>query len=64
MSNNIGFEVTVEFDCPDMIDEKTFREDFNSDPWLAYKFISDNFKDSPICFNEDEKITKIEILNK
>ena len=62
MEKNIGFKVTVEFDCTDMIDEKTFLDEFNCDPMAAYKFISDNFNDSPINFSEDDRIVKVELL--
>jgi hypothetical protein len=62
MDKNIGFKVTVEFDCTNMIDEKTFHDEFNCDPIAAYKFISDNFNDSPINFSEDDRIVKVELL--
>ena len=62
MEKNIGFKVTVEFDCTGMIDEKTFHDEFNCDPMAAYKFISDNFNDSPINFSEDDRIVKVELL--
>ena len=54
--------VAVEFDCTNMIDEKTFHDEFNCDPMAAYKFISDNFKDSPLNFSEDDRIVKVELL--
>jgi len=63
MEKNIGFRITVEFDCTDMIDEKTFHDEFNCDPMAAYKFISDNFKDSPLNFSEDDRIVKVELLD-
>jgi hypothetical protein len=59
---NLSFRITVEFDCMDMIDKKTFHKEFNSDPEAAYKFISDNLNDSPLCFSTCQKITKIEII--
>ena len=46
----------------DLIDEKTFHDEFNCDPMAAYKFISDNFNDSPINFSEDDRIVKVELL--
>ena len=42
MEKNIGFRITVEFDCPDMMDEKIFNDEYGRDPMSAYKFISDN----------------------
>ena len=45
-----------------MIDEKTFHDEFNCDPMAAYKYISDNFNDSPINFSEDDRIIKVELL--
>lgn len=38
MEKNIGFRITVEFDCTDMIDEKTFHDEFNCDPPYNGKF--------------------------
>lgn len=62
MEKNIGFRITVEFDCTDMIDEKTFHDEFDCNPMAAYKFISDNFKDSPLNFSVDDRIVKVELL--
>jgi hypothetical protein len=54
----ICLNVTMTFKCENMIDEKTFKEEFNSDPYAFFKSISDgesilNFADEP----EAEKIT-------
>ena len=62
MEKNIGFRITVEFDCSDMMDEKTFHDEYGSDPMAAYKFISDNFSDSPLNFSNDDRIVKVELL--
>jgi hypothetical protein len=62
MEEQIGFKVTVEYYCLGMIDEKTFIEKFNADPFESYKYISDNFKDGPDNFSDDNKIVKVEIL--
>ena len=56
MEKNVGFRITVEFDCSDMMDEKTFHDEYGCDPMAAYKFISDNFNDSPINFSEDDRM--------
>lgn len=62
MEKNIGFRITVEFDCLDMIDEKIFHDEYGGDPMTAYKFISDNFSDSPLNFSSDDRIVKVELL--
>ena len=62
MEKNIGFRITVEFDCSDMMDEKTFHDDYGCDPMAAYKFISDNFSDSPLNFSNDDRVIKVEVL--
>ena len=62
MEKNISFRITVEFDCSDMMDEKTFHDEFNCDAMEAYKFISDNFSDSPLNFSNDDRIVKVELL--
>lgn len=59
---NIGLKITVEFYCDNMIDEQCFIDDFKSDPTAAYKFISDDFKDSPLNFSTGDEIIKIEVL--
>lgn len=58
--NNIGFKITVEFDCPDMIDEQDFHEEFGCNPDAAYKSIAIN--DSPLSFCKDQRIVKVEVL--
>lgn len=62
MEKNIGFRITVEFDCSNMMGEKTFHDEYGSDPMAAYKFISDNFLDSPLNFSDDDRIIKVELL--
>ena len=59
---SIGFRITVEFDCPNMIDKETFIKLFLSDPTAAYKYISDNYSDNPSNFSSEERIIKIELL--
>jgi len=61
-AEDIGFRITVEFDCLNMIDIKSFQEDFGSDPVACYRFISDGFSDSPANFSVEDRIVKIEIL--
>jgi hypothetical protein len=60
--SNVSFKITVEFDCHDMIDDESFIKDFGSDAMLAYKFISDDFNDSPLNFSSDDRIVKVEVL--
>lgn len=64
MEKNLGFRVTVEFDCLEMMDEKTFHDEFNCNVLAAYRFISDNFSDSPLNFASDDRIIKIELIDK
>ena len=59
---NKGFKVTVEFECPDMISEDDFLEEFNNDPMSAYRFISDNLSDSPGNFSSKERVLKVETI--
>ena len=59
---NIGFKVTAEFDCPNMIDEETFNREYGGDPMLAYKAISDNFSDNPLNFSDDDRIVRVDLL--
>lgn len=61
-NKNIGFKITVEFTCYNMIDEKTLADEFNNDCLEAYKFISDNFTDSPLNFSDSDKIVKVEVV--
>ena len=63
MGNNIGFKITVEFECPNMIDDKTLQEEYGGNVMAAYQFISDNFKESVINFSTREKVIGVEILN-
>jgi hypothetical protein len=62
MEKTIGFRITAEFDCLDMIDEKIFYDEYGGDIIAAYKFISDNFSDSPFAFSSDDRIVKVELL--
>jgi len=62
MAENLGFKITVEFYCPDMIDKEEFHDTYKSDPMAAYKFISNNFNDHPLNFSTDDKIIKIELI--
>ena len=62
MEKNIGFRITVEFDCSDMMDEKTFHDEYGCDAMAAYKFISDNFSDSPLNFSNEDRVIKVELL--
>jgi len=63
INKNVSFKITVEYICPDMIDENYLRESFNNNAIEAYKFISDNFSDSVTSFSsKTEKIIKVELL--
>lgn len=62
MENTIAFRVTVEYDCPDMVDEKTFYEEYGGNAMAVYKVISDNFRDSPCNFTEVERVVKVEVI--
>lgn len=62
MEKNIGFRITVEFDCLNMMDEKTFHDEYGCDPWMAYKSITDNFSESPLNFSNVDRIVKITSL--
>ena len=64
MNDLIGFKVTIEFDCLNMIDEKSFKDNFNNDPLEAYRYISDDFKDSVLNYSNSEKIIKVSVLTK
>ena len=64
MGDNVGFRVTVEFDCLDMIDEKTFYEKYKGCPVAAYKIISNNFEDSPLDFCDKCRVTNVALLPK
>lgn len=59
---NVGFKITVEYICENMIDLEDFERDFKNDPMTAYKAMSDDFKDSPTNFSEKEKVVKVELL--
>jgi len=59
---NKTFKVTVEFICHDMISAEDLEKKFNGDAMLAYKEISDDFKDSPVCFSSGDKVVKVEVL--
>ena len=59
----LSFKVTVEFVCKNMATQKELENRFNNDPELCYKFISDNYNDSPSCFSSKEKVIKVEIIN-
>jgi hypothetical protein len=59
---NLGFKITVEFYCYDMIDEESFKEDFDSNPTKAYECISDEYQDSIENFTNESKIIKIELM--
>ena len=60
---SIGFKITVEFDCKDMIDYEQFQGEFGGDPMKAYKYISNDFEDSPLNFYTNDRIVKVELLN-
>ena len=61
MSKSIALKVTMEFVCLNMVSQKTFENEFNSDPMAVYNFISDNQRDGIHNFAEHGKITKIEV---
>ena len=62
MEKNIGFRITVEFDCSHIMDEKIFHDEYGCDHIAAYKFMSDKFSDSPLNFSNDDRIVKVELL--
>lgn len=63
MGENINFRVTVSFDCYNMVSEKDFHDEFDCNPMAAYRFISDNFRDSVINFSTDEEeVISVELL--
>jgi hypothetical protein len=57
---NVGFKITVEYTCADMMDVEEFERAFKNDALEAYKAISDDFKDSPLNFSDSEKVVKVE----
>ena len=57
---DLTFKVTVEFICPNMIDDEVLREKFNNDPMSAYKWIAED--DNPYSFSESTKVTKVQIV--
>jgi len=63
-SNNesIGFKVLIEFVCPNMIDKETLMEKFGGDLVAAYRWISDDFTDSPYNYSTREDVIKVEKL--
>ena len=62
MDDNVSFKITIEFICHNMIEAKSLAEDFNNDPMLAYKYMSDDFTDSVYNFSDEEKIIKVEVI--
>lgn len=59
----IGFKITVEFYCENMIDKECFLQEFEGNAEKAYRFISNNYEDSPLNYSTSDKIVKIEILD-
>lgn len=62
MEKSIGLRVAVEFDCPNMLSEQDFHDQFGSDPMAAYRFISDNLSDSASSFSSDERVISVRVL--
>lgn len=62
MEQNIGFKIIMELICPEMMDEKTFHDEFGCNAEAAYRLMSDNFSESPFNYCEDEQIVSIEVL--
>lgn len=60
--HNVGFRLTIELDCPDMMNEQAFYEVFKGDLLAAYTFISGGFADHPFNFSEKDSIVKITLL--
>ena len=58
----ISFKVTVEHICKNMITSEELEDRFNNDAKLAYKFISENNRDSASNFSCKEKVVKVEII--
>ena len=63
MSKHLAFKVTVEYICHDMVDEETLQTQYGGDPLEAYRYISDDFTDSPASFSNSERVVKVEITN-
>jgi len=63
-NKGIGFKVTMEFTCPNMIDKEALEKEFGGDLMKAYKFISDDFRDSPYNYSTREDVIKVEELAK
>ena len=61
MEKSIGLMVTVEFDCPNMLSEQDFHDQFGSDPMAAYRVISDNLSDNPWNFSSDERVISVKV---
>ena len=59
---SLTFMVTVEYICPNMCEEEELKRDFNNDPMEAYRYVSDNFTDSPAGFCDSEKVVKVEVI--
>jgi hypothetical protein len=57
---NISIKVTVEYYIKDAISEFDFVNDFYEDAFNWYKFISDDFRDSPENFTDNVKVVKVE----
>jgi hypothetical protein len=45
-----------------MVDEETLQNQYGGDPLEAYRYISDDFTDSPASFSNSEKVVKVEII--
>ena len=63
MNKNINLKVTIEFYCNDMVDEETFKTEFESNPFKVYESITNGFNDDIGNFSEKSKIVKVEICN-
>lgn len=62
MENTIAFRVTVEYDCPDMVDEASFYREYEGNAMAVYREISDNFRESPWNYTEVERVVKVEVI--
>lgn len=64
MSKNklLTFKVTVEYTCRNMVEQESLLKDFEGDALKCYKYISDDFKDSPYNFSsEPGKVINVEV---
>jgi hypothetical protein len=62
MNESLGFKITVEYICPNMISADDLEKEYGGSPTVAYIYISDNYSDSPDNFATRHEILKVELL--